>query len=224
MPPPYTIYGMSTSIDIPGGNPMKKLSIVLLCLLLAFSFVSCEKDKSGDMITNYENFMTGLVGSSYTYDLFRQQLPGETGEANVDLSGKLVYDVEDFVELYLSNEAISVPSTSSVYFTEGKITGTKADNSGNYTITDAKFKVNYKESVESTETKELDFLINGTFELSENEEAITESNTYNFTINNEKTYDVSYTMNANTGRFISANVNGNDVEIRLLNAMYSIAH
>lgn len=164
---------------------MKKLSIVLLCALLAFSFVSCEKDKSGDMITNYENFMTGWIGSSDTYNLFKQRLPSETGEANVDLKDTLVYDVEDFVKSYLNNEDIDV-SSDSVNFTEGKITGTKTDTSENYTITDAKFKVTYKENDESTETKELDFLINGTYEASEDEEANTESKAYNFTINNEK--------------------------------------
>lgn len=36
---------------------MKKVLIILLSVLLALTFISCEKDKSGEVIQNYEDFM-----------------------------------------------------------------------------------------------------------------------------------------------------------------------
>lgn len=199
---------------------MKKLSIVLLCALLAFSFVSCEKDKSGDMITNYENFMAGWVGAEKTYDLFYDGLYNITGEVSVDLNGIKVHDTEDFVQNYLGREDIDIDN-STVDFTGGKITGNITSKyNRQLTFADATFKVKYTEGEETAE-KELEFTINGTCELSTDEEANTDSAAYNFTAN-DKTYNISYTQNNNQKRYTSAKVNGNDVEVRLLNALFSL--
>ena len=190
----------------------------MLCALLAFSFVSCEKDKSGDMITNYENFAVALRGGLNTYYLFYKALDDVSEEVNVNLEGIHVYDADDFVENYLANKNIYFDD-SGINFTAGTITGTKNDTTKNYTFTNAKFNVKYTEG-EGSEEKELEFTINGTYDESEDEEANTESFAYNFTAN-DKTYNISYTLSANPERFTSAKVNGNNVELRLLNAMFS---
>jgi len=204
---------------------MKKLSIVLLCVLLAFSFVSCEKDKSEDMVTTYENFCAGWRDADETYDLFYTALEAASEDINIDLAATstAVKGVSNYVKDYLGNENITVDNSETVKFTEGKITGTKNTTSASLTFKDAKFKVSYHENAKGwASTTTLEFLINGTYEYSLDEEAKTESFAYNFTVN-EKTYNVSYTENSETNRYISAKVNGKDVEVRLLNAIYDFA-
>ncbi len=198
---------------------MKKLSIVLLCVLLAFSFVSCEKDKSGDMITNYENFIAGYAGGRKTFNLF-SEVTATGADINTDLKDKSITNISPFVKYYLNNDDITVEYTD-VKFSAGTIKGTISGTGDiDLVFTDVKFTATYTEEGE-TEGRTKEFTINGTYVTSESEEAKTESEAYNFVVN-EKTYDVSFIVNTETEKYSSAKVNGNDVEVRLLNAMLSL--
>lgn len=62
---------------------MKKILIVLLSVLLALSFISCEKDKSGEVIQKYEDFKKSQsaysIASDFCYDLVDEYI--EDGKA-----------------------------------------------------------------------------------------------------------------------------------------------
>ncbi len=57
---------------------MKKVLIVLLSVLLALTFISCEKDKSGEVIQNYEDFIKTRNASEnafeFCYELASKEL------------------------------------------------------------------------------------------------------------------------------------------------------
>lgn len=46
---------------------MKKTLIALLSLMLVFSFTSCEKDKSAEMVKAYEDFASSFEAGSSVY-------------------------------------------------------------------------------------------------------------------------------------------------------------
>ena len=220
---------------------MKKCLIIILAVFLPFAFTSCEKDKSAEVIAEYEPKL----------------------KAEEEKQASIVKNYEDFCETYKAAEFIwSVYSESGV-----KADGTHQINSFNaYTLhaDEARFLVTLPEGKNFTQSsagsvsftsgtvevenysesyfysnKDVDFKDNkltvsgctiegGTFETTE----ITLTGTLSVTISGtgdakiktvdvdltvgDKTYKASWTINSSS-KFTKATVNGQEVELRLLN-------
>lgn len=183
---------------------MKKFIIVLLTVLLVFSLTSC-KDNGDELVATYEEF-----SRYYTLTIRLRNYLGFTDEEIKDIDA---FEVERIVSYYYNSD-IDVKSVTNAVGT------VKETEDGNKTTTEWKDVVidyKYTEGSDSTE-KEGKLTISGTY-VYESDTSRAQStysvNSFNFTINN-----TSFTLNYRTdeGRFTTANVNGKDVNLRLLNA------
>lgn len=176
---------------------MKKVLIVLLSVLLLVSFVSCEKDKSEEIIKNLEDFYKAKnICESATNLLEESAYTGNDLTLNDIASGELMdclyyLGIEDYSDL---NEITAV--TGSATFTDGK----KSYNDIVMTYT-------------NDDGSEHTFSFSGTFDGS------TASTIYKMRVTGTD-YSVSWTKDSN-GKYTAASVNGNDVEVRLLNSTTS---
>lgn len=134
---------------------MKKVLIVLLSVLLALTFISCEKDKSGEVIQNYEDFMNSYNAhqkvSSFCDKLYSVYKDEKTGKVEDKEFGK--EDNETILSalkncyyygnakklldlLDIDADIIEIQSVESV---SGKFQGTYSD----YTASDIVIKFTY---------------------------------------------------------------------------------
>ena len=96
---------------------MKKILIVLLSILLALSFILCEKDKSEEVIANYEEFAKACSVGMAAIEFFPQESKA--------LSDITIGNDESFLVALLSNTAISVSSDNK--FTSATANGKTVD-------------------------------------------------------------------------------------------------
>ncbi len=186
---------------------MKKLAIVLLAAMLAFSLTSC-KDKGDEVIATYEEFCSTVTlgmrveqvfGSPFDYDD-----PATTAEPNG-------HGISAIIGLS-SGSACEVKSIDSK---AGKVEVTSNDDNSKKTVTWKNVVIGYAEE----DGKTGNLTLNGTYEkeaVLNRAKATTTAYRYNFTINGTP-YSASYTIDYNTG-YSAASVNGKDVNLRILNA------
>ena len=109
---------------------MKKLSIILLALLIVFSFSSCKKDKTEDVISAYENYYKVSAIDNNAYNLFSSSLNEDTD--NLDLTPAAV-DMATLRTL-LKSLGLSDDSLGESITPSGKIKGTIQKRNKNLTI------------------------------------------------------------------------------------------
>lgn len=212
---------------------MKKLSIIILSLILLFCFVSCEKDKSGEMIENYEAFVKAYKVCNYTFSA----LPNRSSSSSAGTSGvtNVAEKYSEASDDHLSALYSTIHEDSNITIT--KITGgsgtyeyTYDDNAEedilNLTVTynNVILKYTYTDA-DGTEKNDGEMKISeGTYKrktssIDDTSSKGTSINLYdvkcNMTIEGT-TYEITYTKKGST--FTSATVNGKEVQIRLLNA------
>ena len=206
---------------------MKKVLIVLLSVLLALSFVSCESDKSEEIIANYEAFKKAYpVAYGAVYTLSNNATwTSATGEIDNSFSDKSISDGSYWCIAYLirnltSDKYVYEDGIVSATLKSGKLTGQRNLETKVYdvTVSDVVLEVTYKPDTSSDKTETTEFKMNGNFtkysDGKKNELAC------NLTVNNVEC-NVSYTIEyGDKTQYTSAKVNGKDVELRLLNAGY----
>lgn len=192
---------------------MKKLSIILLALLIVFSFSSCKKDKTEDVISAYENFKKiGNVGG-YAARLFGDGLDtcddSESLNLSVDKTFKGRPDFTAFMNLIGIDEYKGTEASATGTIT-GLKDGRKLDVTFDITVTyltDKTFKVTGAYKYDQGDT--------GTGPAADVDLS------YDFTINGTG-YAVSCKIDEN-GKCTSASVNGTDVDPRLVDAGSTIS-
>ena len=195
---------------------MKKLSIIILSLVLLFCFVSCEKDKSEEMIANYEAFWKAYKVCYETYYALPKKTTNMSDDTDVDY-----YDIQNILTA-VDEENSNVEVISSSLEKSGSVTATKEGDKETYTY-DIKIDYKYIKGGTGSVTQEGTLTISGTYEETETTSKAMSYNTdvkCKITINGtpyEITYYKGYTK---SDVFTSATVNGNTVELRLLNAPY----
>jgi hypothetical protein len=187
---------------------MKKLSIILLALLIVFSFSSCEKDKTEDVISAYENYYKVSAIDKNAYNLFSSSLNDDTD--SLDLTPAAV-DMSDFRTL-LNSLGLSDDSLGESITPSGNIKGTIQKRNKNLTF-DVKISYTVADGA-----KEL--TITGTYFNEQGDTgtgpATARSTSCAFKINGTD-YAVSCKIDEN-GKCTSASVNGTDVDVRLINS------
>ena len=101
---------------------MRKVITILLVVFLALSFVGCEKDKSEEVVKNYEDFMRTheIENSLYSYGLLNGVDPTKKGKpANFkeeDISKELVsalhYDLDN---VWIDDTSITIEEVKGQY-------------------------------------------------------------------------------------------------------------
>ncbi len=209
---------------------MKKVLIVLLSVLLALTFISCEKDKSGEVIQNYEDFMSSM-NAYYTANNFCMSLIDECGEDAKKEEGKEFGEADkDTIKKSLQqNNSYYVAKLLDVNATEiaiesvdsvsGKLQGTRSD----YTASNIVIKFKYTVKEDSSDTRTENEPVEGELKLSVKYSGKGTGDTLTYSISSLSLQDVSYkdvaySRDRKTGVYTSATVGGVAVELRLLNA------
>ncbi len=207
---------------------MKKVLIVLLSVLLALSFVSCEKDKSEEIIANYEAFVKTCpkAEAAVTTLSFNTSWYSETGKIDNSFSDtSLSEDDYWYVATLINNlEDNNIYSSEIVSATlkSGNLTGQRnlETKETDVTASDVVLEVTYKPDASSDKTETAEFKMNGDYKKCNNDD-------YNemkcdLTVNGIK-YNIAYkVVKGDNPKYTSAAVDGKDVEIRLLNATLSL--
>lgn len=215
---------------------MKKVLIVLLSVLLALSFISCEKDKSGEVIQNYEDFIkSSRTGSSLNSifspyirekrDTKTYKIDKEFSDADKDDIKSLLEDKSYYVGKILGLDDITVTSVESV---SGKLQGDASD----YTASDVVIKFKYTTSNGKDDEEATDKAIDGEIKMNMkysdsgiNGDGIETYSVSSLSLQGVSYKDVSYSeawkktgeRNYTLVKYTSATVGGNNVELRLLN-------
>lgn len=193
---------------------MKKVSIIFLVLVMLLAFVSCDKDKSGEMVATYEEFMN-TYNSCYKVAM----LLGKKAVSPISVSND-----ENFA---LTINTINNSDIKVTEITEqsGSVTESAGENTNDVDAEYKNISIKYKYTEGSdTTVKEGILTVSGTYKHQYNATSASlsrgtgsnESVSYVLTING-KQYKLSYFKDINKG-YTSASVNGKDVELRLLNA------
>ena len=188
---------------------MKKTLLIMLAVLLLFSFVSC-KDGSEEIIAVYEEYKTTASILNYAYNLIDFPDSAE----NVDYT-VVVKDVfSSYFNTLLENKLGIEEEEAKIASTSGKIVGTYKDTEVNLEFKDVEIKYTVSES-----EKEKSFTLSGTYKTEITGESGKRVNSmdYNFKLNG-KEYSLSYIYNEAGKKYSSAVVNGKNVELRLLNS------
>ena len=192
---------------------MKKLSIILLVLVMLLAFVSCDKDKSGEVVAVYEEFM-----NTYTTCYRVAKLLGDDTVSPISVEND-----ENFV---LTINTINNSDIKVTEITEqsGSVTESAGENTNDVDAEYKNISIKYKYTEGSdTTVKEGILTVSGTYKHQYNATSASlsrgtgsnESVSYVLTING-KQYKLSYFKDINKG-YTTASVNGKDVELRLLN-------
>ncbi len=196
---------------------MKKSITAVLLIILALLFVSCDNDKSEEVIATYEKFCQTYVMMAPVTGLFPDTTTAESGDslANKAIEKK---NMAAFLSALHPGKEIEVTTTSPT-FTKGtiKITGDEKKKTAVVgSDPEAQFSISYKMTKDKEteqKTDELHFIsLNSSME--DNEKVITVS--YSLTLD-EKVYG-SITYSHDGEKFTSATVDGKSVDLRLLNA------
>ena len=203
---------------------MKKVLIVLLSVLLALSFVSCESDKSEEIIAVYDEYVRGSNFTWNAYYSFNGLYDTKDGETTLNGGtitktgnvGSLIRIVDDISSLSVT-EAVAKSGTIKVSSESTETTYGKT-----FTFTDCVIDATYNDySGEETKKGEKTTLtINGTFSCVDTLDAdgnyTSYTNYYNFSIG-DLSYKVECEYDAND-KCTSAKVNEKSVDLRLVNA------
>ena len=191
---------------------MKKISIILLALLMLLAFVSCDKDKSGDMINTYEEFVKAYNNCLEIPTYFAKD--GKIEASDID-NWELRMLVHTLNGSYIGVTSLEVADGSSTTLTTSEDKNTKT-----YTFNNISITYKYTEGEEDTTEKDGTYTLTGTYVVTDSADKGS-SYSFDITINSETKCKIAYSKDAN-GAFTSASVNGTDVELRLLNKQSSI--
>ena len=182
---------------------MKKLSIILLALLIVFSFSSCKKDKTEEVVSAYENFIKAEAVDEKAYNLFSSSLTNDNDNLN------LTPTTVEGLSALLSSLGLSEDSLSDDITVSGTITG--SIQKGNKNLTFNNIKISYKVAEGDKE-----LTLTGTYSNEQGDTGKARSTSYALKINGTD-YAVSLKIDEN-GKYTSASVNGTEVDVRLINA------
>ena len=189
------------------------LTIILLCILAACTLISCEKDKSNEIVNTYADFVKSNYIGETAYAAFVDNLV--TGSNNITLNnsshikagliGNLIHAVGGYT--WFENVDITIES--------GQIQGTSTGGNVDITIKDAKFKATFDVigSDGNKKSETMEFLIN--LHYVKNEEGVYNSQSFTYNINGTSA-SISYKVDLSIPRFITATINGKAVDFRLL--------
>ena len=213
---------------------MKRSLIIMFAVLMAVTVISCEKDKSGEMIQNFEDFKNAedvfeaLVSEGFSDEL-EDEADAETYAVTLDISNlddsKLEYAVEAVMEVMADDENLSM-IVRSVESKAGTISGTYKEDEQSLTFTNFNVKVKYNvneysgsSSTTIKENEEFTLEISGTYKYSVSAEGVYTLSTA-LTING-KSYNVEsvYRVEKYERKYTVAKINGNDVNLKILNAV-----
>lgn len=205
---------------------MKKLfTILLVVFLVVFSFVGCEKDKSEEVIKNYEDFektkgaMSNIALASRLGGGKETELTAEKIDTNTLTS--LVSSIEN--ETRIVTEVVSAKGT---ILNDSKTEGVISYS----TSTEIKgLEIKYKyTTANAKEAKEGSLTMSGTssFDVKAVDEKTTEMRgtqkvsglVINGTSYKDITFELSGNMASSKTTYTSATVGGKAVDVRLLNA------
>ena len=217
---------------------MKKSLIIMLAVLMAVTVISCEKDKSGEMVQNFVDFKNAedvfeaIVSEGFSDELEDEdevETDPETGDVTLDISNlddsNLESVVEAVMEVMADDEKLSM-IVKSVDSKAGTISGTYKEDNQSLTFSNFKVTVTYDVKDYSGETPET---------IKENEEFTLEiSGTYKYSVSAEGVYTLSTALTINgksynvesvyrvekyERKYTVAKINGNDVNLKILNAV-----
>ena len=194
---------------------MKKLSIIILSLILLLCFVSCEKDKSEEMIANYEAFAKVYKVCDETWCALPKKNTNMSEDTDVSY-----YDIQNILTA-IDSENSNVEVIDSSVKKSGTITATEDGDKETYTY-DIKIDYEYIKGGTGSVKQNGTLTISGTYEKTEiKPKAIAndEDVKCKFTINGTP-YEIAYYQKGNA-TFTSASVNGVAIEVRLLNAPFN---
>ena len=216
---------------------MKKYFIILLAVLLLFTFASCSKDKSEEVraeyeeklkaeeekqasiVKNYEDFCEAYKAAEFIWNLYSY------GDGKISANG--TYQIENFENFTLHRAEArylvtlsegTIPDGGDVDFKSGTVEVDNYSEAAFYSnkdldFTDNKLTVEYNSG---SEKKSAEITLSGT--LSVTVGATEKTVEVNLTVG-DKTYNASWTLNysSSSSKFTRAKVNGQEVELRLLN-------
>lgn len=200
----------------------KSLSVILMILLLLF-FVSCEKDKSEEVISTYEKFCKTYMLMTPVTELMPTTTPESGGSlATVEISQE---HMKAFLSAYTRYEIedITITDEEPLKFKQGIITIDGSETKKTAVIKpdqEAKITVSYKVSGE-TEGKEEEksneeykIVMNSSIDIGGKNKSVS----FALTLNGNVYGTISYTFEGD--KFTSASVDGKSVSVRLLNAAH----
>ena len=201
---------------------MKKISIILLAVLLIFTITSCEKDKTEEVISNYEKFVKaykigGAIQSIGNETIgkggeIKAENYGGSSKGDVELIAKALYN---YTDTFIIPERDASATDTGITAAKGTVENIQGYTDNNHlTFTDCEFSYTYTLDG-ATGTGKISF--SGTYSCDEKDKV----KTYvcDFVVNNE-TYKAEYTID--DGFFTAAKINGTDVDVRLLNSSNKI--
>lgn len=201
---------------------MKKIMIMLLAALLLVSFSSCEKDKSEDVIAAYESFCKAqkmvedvpIIFSDMSVTNEKPVVEKSNSEIAIDSDLRyLLGDIDSKYENISTTKDLSATGTVKVELSKDETNRTET-----WTVTNC--EISFKYAVTGSEDYIDDKVtINGTFKI----KTLETRGSYkakevdaNFSLNGSN-YSISYVINEKQ-MFTRAKVDGNDVDLRLLNS------
>lgn len=193
---------------------MKKSITAVLLILLALLFVSCDNDKSEEVIATYEKFCQTYVMMAPVTGLF----PETTGSlANKEIKSE---NMKAFLSALHPGKIIEV-TTEKPAFTKGTITITNDESSKKKTAVvssdpDAQFSISYKltKDKETEQKTNEQHFISLSSSMEDNDSVTTVS--YSLTLDDKVYGSITYSHDGE--KFTSATVDGKSVDLRLLNA------
>lgn len=222
---------------------MKKYLIILICALLAFSLISCEKDKSEEMLDTFEAFLKAIPETNTTKGVFDnyivEDLPSgavdEKHEYTVDLTKDKganldKNDLGTLIKGALATEYDVVVTKWELTTGElkGKIEGKviKKDGSLEVSVTNAKISCTYDIVDESTPTpiekdKTLDLIINMKYKAVTVAKDNTATTYMTYSINGKNT-DFVMSVNISTAKPLFASINGKKVNLRIFQIIQNL--
>ena len=215
---------------------MKRSLIIMFAVLMAVTVISCEKDKSGEMIQNFEDFKNAedmfeaLVSDGLAEDL-SDAADSETYAVSIDVEdlpdNTLEYTAGEVMEAMTDEENIDIIVRDTVENSKaGTISGTYKEDEQSLTFSNFKVKVKYNvneysgsSSTTIKENEEFTLEISGTYKYSVSAEGVYTLSTA-LTING-KSYNVEsvYRVEKYERKYTVAKINGNDVNLKILNAV-----
>ena len=193
---------------------MKKTILVLLSILLIFSFTSCINGNDiEDPAKLADEFLSQFNDCYYTrYNIWDK----EGGQVGNDLTpDQLDYSsIEDALQKLYDDDTIEIESSGKLTSASGAISYSATNNTKNWDFDKIKVGYLYTSNTVKTETAgELSF--NGEYTIETNGSTITK--TYKDVTINNKTYNISFTYDDSTKIISAATCNGKDVDVTILN-------
>lgn len=200
---------------------MKRVALIILCVLLALSLTSCEKDKADEMVTTLQNFISeqstcsiaeSVVESGVAMSYKENKEINFTFTQNTYLNSENLKDFIKAVENYDSDD-ITITECSFISGNASGYVSIEDTISEDLTYSDVKFKAKY---TYKGEDKDKEYTLSGNYWFDENDNSNFRSRDY---VINGIPHNVKYAISKKTYKYIEASVNKKDVNLRLLNAV-----